>query len=241
MKQDVPELTPRQRSQISALKKLPDDQINTADIPEVLDWSNVTRGAFYRPGRKHVGRAIASTTDTSERGLESLICTALTGSAGDPPATDTARERPSSYGVGWTCGDSKDYDREYCVRPDATCGLPPRHAARGGGIAAPGPGRPNAARVPGSIARRDHQARQHRRAAQGDQARAAPNRPALRHAVAGERASQGPQSAEPLQRHPTAALQPRRDPAFPGPGPVHQRPAGRHLRAEEQPDQADGG
>ena len=115
MKQDVPELTPRQRSQISALKKLPDDQINTADIPEVLDWSNVTRGAFYRPGRKHVGRAIASTTDTSERGLESLICTALTGSAGDPPATDAARERPSSYGVGWICGDPQDYDREYCV------------------------------------------------------------------------------------------------------------------------------
>ena len=52
------ELTPRQRSQISALKKLPDDRIDTEDIPEVLDWSNVTRGAFYRPGRKHVGRAI---------------------------------------------------------------------------------------------------------------------------------------------------------------------------------------
>ena len=44
MKQDIPELTPRQRSQISALKKLSDDQINTADIPEVLDWSNVARG-----------------------------------------------------------------------------------------------------------------------------------------------------------------------------------------------------
>ena len=103
MKQDAPELTPRQRSQISALKKLPDDQINTADLPEVLDWSNVTRGAFYRPGRKHVGRAIASTTDTSERGLESLICTALTGSAGDPSADvagDATRERPPSYGVG---------------------------------------------------------------------------------------------------------------------------------------------
>ncbi len=118
MKQDVPELTPRQRSQISALKKLPDDQINTADIPEVLDWSNVTRGAFYRPGRKHVGRAIASTTDTSERGLESLICTALTDSAGDPSADvagDATRERPPSYGAGWICGDPQDYDREFCL------------------------------------------------------------------------------------------------------------------------------
>ena len=52
------ELTPKQRSQIMALKKLPDDRIDTADIPEVLNWSNVTRGAFYQPGRKHVGRAI---------------------------------------------------------------------------------------------------------------------------------------------------------------------------------------
>ena len=55
------------------------------------------------------------TTDTTERGLESLICTALTGQPCVPPAADTARERPSSYGVGWTCGDAKDYDREFCV------------------------------------------------------------------------------------------------------------------------------
>ena len=45
---------------------------------------------------------------------------------------------------------------------------------------------------------------------------------------------------EPLQRHAPAPLQPRRDAARARPGAVHQRPAGRHLRAEEQPDQADG-
>ena len=55
------------------------------------------------------------TTDTSERGLESLICTALTGQPCGPPATDAAHERPPTYGAGWTCGDSKDYDREFCV------------------------------------------------------------------------------------------------------------------------------
>ena len=55
------------------------------------------------------------TSDTSERGLESLICTALTGRPCGPPAADAARERTSSYGVGWTRGDSKDYDREFCV------------------------------------------------------------------------------------------------------------------------------
>ena len=115
MRKDMSELTPRQRSQISALKRMPDDQIDTSDIPEVLDWSNATRGAFYRPGQKHLGRAIGSTTDTSEKGLERLICEALTGAACDPPEADAVRERPAGYGVGWICGDPRDYDREYCV------------------------------------------------------------------------------------------------------------------------------
>ena len=111
------ELTPRQRSQISALKRMSDDQIDTSDVPEVLDWSNVTRGAFYRPGRKHVGRPIGSTTDTSEKGLERLICEALTVRHGgcDPAEGGTVRERPAGYGVGWICGDPRDYDRGYCV------------------------------------------------------------------------------------------------------------------------------
>ena len=56
------------------------------------------------------------TTDTSERGLERLICTALAGHACDPPATGTIGEPPAGYGgVGWSGGNSHDYDREYCV------------------------------------------------------------------------------------------------------------------------------
>ncbi|HEX7788113.1 MAG TPA: type I restriction endonuclease, partial [Methylomirabilota bacterium] len=56
-------------------------------------------------------------TDTTERGLERLICTALTGSpceAGSG-ASGEVRERPAVYGAGWVCGDAGDYDREYCV------------------------------------------------------------------------------------------------------------------------------
>jgi type I restriction enzyme R subunit len=56
-------------------------------------------------------------TDTSERGLERLICTALTGSPCDPgeiPAERTS-ERPGAYGAGWIGGAARDYDREYCV------------------------------------------------------------------------------------------------------------------------------
>jgi type I restriction enzyme R subunit len=57
-----------------------------------------------------------STTDTTERGLERLICTALTGSACDlgTVLADGVREQPAS-GTGWTCGRPEDYDREYCV------------------------------------------------------------------------------------------------------------------------------
>jgi len=56
------------------------------------------------------------TTDTSERGLERLICTALTGHACDPPKEATVGEPPVGYGgVGWSCGNPHDYDREYCV------------------------------------------------------------------------------------------------------------------------------
>ena len=56
------------------------------------------------------------TTDTSEYGLESLICTALTGDACAPPAPGEVREPAPGYGgVGWSCGSYRDYDREYCV------------------------------------------------------------------------------------------------------------------------------
>ena len=55
-------------------------------------------------------------TDTSERGLERLICTALTGHPCDPPLGPTVGEPPARYaGVGWAGGNYHDYDREYCV------------------------------------------------------------------------------------------------------------------------------
>ena len=56
------------------------------------------------------------TTDTSERGLERLICTALAGHPCEPPAAGTVAKPPTGYGgVGWTAGNFHDYDREYCV------------------------------------------------------------------------------------------------------------------------------
>ncbi|MCY4438856.1 MAG: type I restriction endonuclease, partial [Deltaproteobacteria bacterium] len=55
-------------------------------------------------------------TDTSERGLERLICTALAGHPCEPPAAGTVAEPPAGYGgVGWNGGNFHDYEREYCV------------------------------------------------------------------------------------------------------------------------------
>ena len=56
------------------------------------------------------------TTDTSELGLERLICTALTGYSCNPPGK-SAIGKPSDRhgGVGWYGGNFHDYDREYCV------------------------------------------------------------------------------------------------------------------------------
>ena len=58
------------------------------------------------------------TTDTSERGLERLICTALTGSPCDAALAQAGPESDAAAaagGAGWICGDPDDYDREYTV------------------------------------------------------------------------------------------------------------------------------
>ena len=55
-------------------------------------------------------------TDTSERGLERLICTALAGDPCDPPRSPTAAEEFKPWGgVGWIPGDFHHYDREHCI------------------------------------------------------------------------------------------------------------------------------
>ena len=55
-------------------------------------------------------------TDTTERGLERLICRALTGDPCDTPATGTVSQPPDGYGgVGWSHGNPHDYNPEYCL------------------------------------------------------------------------------------------------------------------------------
>lgn len=44
----------RRKSQIKALKKMKDRDINLDDIPEILDWSKGVRGKFYRPVKQAI-------------------------------------------------------------------------------------------------------------------------------------------------------------------------------------------
>ena len=47
-------LTGRQKAEIEALAALPEEAIDTGDIPEVLDWSGARRGALYRPVKQQI-------------------------------------------------------------------------------------------------------------------------------------------------------------------------------------------
>ncbi len=47
-------LTPKQKAEIEALASLPDDRIDTSEIPEAGDWSDARRGVFYRPVKQQL-------------------------------------------------------------------------------------------------------------------------------------------------------------------------------------------
>ena len=139
------------------------------------------------------------TADTSEKGLESLICAALTGQPSDTGRYGAGGRRArvgvsgrAGYGPGWISGDPHDYDREHCVdlvllsaflretQPDVAESL---------NLYQDNPTRQKfLARLQGGGC----QARRHRRAAQRGQPRPVSGRPALRDAVAGEREGQCP-------------------------------------------------
>ncbi|WP_321474906.1 BrnA antitoxin family protein [uncultured Paludibaculum sp.] len=47
-------LTAKQKSEIEVLTKLPDDKINTSDIPEAVFTDQAVVGKFYRPIKKPI-------------------------------------------------------------------------------------------------------------------------------------------------------------------------------------------
>lgn len=54
MKKEISDLPPDLQTQIKALEALPDDQIDTTDAPEILDWSDSRRGVFYQPVKRQI-------------------------------------------------------------------------------------------------------------------------------------------------------------------------------------------
>jgi len=44
----------RQADELASLATMPEDAIDTADIPEVRDWSGARRGVFYRPVKRQL-------------------------------------------------------------------------------------------------------------------------------------------------------------------------------------------
>ena len=48
------ELTGEQKAEIEALAALPDQEIDTSDIPEILDWTGARRGLLYRPVKRQI-------------------------------------------------------------------------------------------------------------------------------------------------------------------------------------------
>ena len=54
MRKGSTDLTEEQQAEIQALEDLPDERIDTTDVPELLDWSDAARGLFYRPVKRQI-------------------------------------------------------------------------------------------------------------------------------------------------------------------------------------------
>ena len=54
MKKKMDELPPEAQARIRTLEALPEDQIDTSDAPEILDWPDARRGVFYRPVKQQI-------------------------------------------------------------------------------------------------------------------------------------------------------------------------------------------
>ena len=54
MKRGRVELSEEQKADLERLRNMPDDEIDTSDAPEILDWTNAKRGMFYRPVKQQI-------------------------------------------------------------------------------------------------------------------------------------------------------------------------------------------
>ena len=185
------------------------------------------------------------TTDTSEKGLETLIMRHMTGTDGLAVAPNMVAERPPPYGgTGYTAGSAQDYDRAHALDvPQLFAFLRATQPEAFKKLALADANDPKdinrlkfLARLSAEIGKRgvidvlrkgvDHGP------VHFDLFYGTPS--------PGNAKAEALHAAEPLLDHAPARLQHGRDAPRARPVPVHQRPAHRHLRAEEQPHQADG-
>jgi len=62
-------LTPEERAELATLEAMPEDAVDTREMPEVRDWSGAERGRFYRPLKRQITlRLDADVVDFFERG-----------------------------------------------------------------------------------------------------------------------------------------------------------------------------
>jgi uncharacterized protein (DUF4415 family) len=54
MKKEPSNLTAEQQAELTALAALPDEHIDTRDVPEQKNWSGARRGVFFRPIKKQL-------------------------------------------------------------------------------------------------------------------------------------------------------------------------------------------
>ena len=54
MKRRHVELTQQQKEDLERLRNMSDEEIDTSDAPEILDWTGAVRGMFYRPVKQQI-------------------------------------------------------------------------------------------------------------------------------------------------------------------------------------------
>ena len=182
------------------------------------------------------------TSDTSEGGLEALIVRRLTGSRPGHATPEGAQgeDRVPYGGAGYVEGDPKDYDRDHALDTakllDFLRATQPKVVEQFD-LEHDGPERLKFLnRLQGEVARRGIVDVLRNGIGHGPlesidlfYGTPSPGNTDRRRAQRGQR----------LQRHPAGPLLERRDPPLARPRPLHQRPAGLHLRAQEQPHEAE--
>jgi uncharacterized protein (DUF4415 family) len=62
------QLTPKLRAQLKVLAAMPENEIDTTEMPPVTDWSHAVRGPFYRPIKRPLSlRVDADVVDWFQR------------------------------------------------------------------------------------------------------------------------------------------------------------------------------